>query len=69
VLKIKSCVEDKKLCSKQKVVLKIKSCVENKNHTVKMMLQTKSCVEYYHAGHIQQIFSQYRRLAFSADLL
>ena len=22
-----------------------------------------------HAGHIQQIFSQYRRLAFSADLL
>jgi hypothetical protein len=23
----------------------------------------------FHAGHIQQIFSQYRRLAFSADLL
>ena len=47
MLKTKSCVEDRKLCSKQKVVLKIKSCVENKNHTVKMMLQTKSCVEYY----------------------
>jgi hypothetical protein len=31
----------------EKVVLKIKSCVENKNHTVKMMLQTKSCVDYY----------------------
>jgi hypothetical protein len=30
VLKTKSCVEDKKLCSKQKVVLKIKSCDENK---------------------------------------
>ena len=54
MLKIKSCVENKELCSKQKVVfktekvvLKIKSCVENKNHTVKMMLQTKSCVDYY----------------------
>jgi hypothetical protein len=30
VFKIKSFVENKKLCSKQKVVLKIKSCVGNK---------------------------------------
>jgi hypothetical protein len=39
-----------------------------KFHFALLLLVGKVRRDMYHAGHIQEIFSHYRRLAFSADL-